>query len=140
MEKLCKKDSQNMSNTGREMIDLLPENKYLKVRVTSPELQLNIAQKEQSPLTRSAIRNKRAGTGAAAFHVTMTRTMTGPSTNDIIAFNNVVTNIGSAQFSTSTGVFTCSHPGSHVFTWSVMVKGQHWVVTQLPQYWLIGHR
>ncbi|XP_060083046.1 complement C1q-like protein 4 [Ylistrum balloti] len=66
-----------------------------------------------------------------AFHAVLTQKINDPTSNHPVIYDHLITNTGGVHYSTSTGVFTCTQAGVHVFSWSVFVMGHHYIYTTL---------
>lgn len=53
-----------------------------------------------------------------------------PRTDQVIKYNQVITNVGS-NYDPHTGIFTCTHQGVYVFSWSTLTGNPQWINTDL---------
>ncbi|XP_048746610.2 complement C1q-like protein 2 [Ostrea edulis] len=65
-----------------------------------------------------------------SFYVRLSRPQTNLGKNDIICFDNVVSD-RQHLYNTRTGKFVCPRSGHYVFTWTLMTHHKRWVVSDL---------
>lgn len=128
LEKICKKDN------------FFPEMKTKKTRVVQnlgkdhPFVE-GLDAKKTMPLVRNLQKtpSKRVTTPGhenVAFYSFLTRNLHEPSTNHVIVYNNVITNIG-GNYNKYSGVFTAPQSGTYVFTFTVYCSPESGVSLQL---------
>ncbi|XP_033751442.1 uncharacterized protein LOC117335511 [Pecten maximus] len=66
-----------------------------------------------------------------AFHAILANTISDPSTNHPVIYNQLMFNTGGANYSTNTGVFRCPSAGIYVFSWSIFVRKNQYIYTEL---------
>ncbi|XP_048746220.1 complement C1q-like protein 4 [Ostrea edulis] len=65
-----------------------------------------------------------------SFYVRLTRPLTNLRKNDVISFDNVVSD-RYHTYNNGTGKFVCPSSGQYVFTWTLMTHHKRWVVSDL---------
>ncbi|XP_033733108.1 caprin-2-like [Pecten maximus] len=74
--------------------------------------------------------NRVASIGNVAFFSTLNHDLIDVAKEQIIPFENVVTNNG-GHYSQHSGVFTCDTEGTYVFSWTIYASYTHWIDTEL---------
>ncbi|XP_033750634.1 uncharacterized protein LOC117334899, partial [Pecten maximus] len=129
-------DARRMSNMQQEIDEIKYENRRLQHLSSHRDVVTLKSETEKTPIGyRYDNHELDSGTTGMtntviAFHAILGSDVLAPAINHEMVFDRIITNRGNL-YSEHTGTFTCQHPGTYVFSWSIRVQSGHFLDSHL---------